>query len=318
MPPATPRPHALRALAVAVLSWALVAASLSAQDFPAHVGKVNDFASVLSPAQREHLEADLADLERDTAAEMAVVTVTSLGGQDVSGYATGLFNAWGIGKQDRDNGVLVLVSPSDRVMRIEVGYGLEPILPDGLAGAIIRETFLPRFRDGAYADGLLAGAARVIDLVRRNETVTPEQRAEYAAAAFEASTSWGVAAFFALFVAVGAFTAGTGAGAKVVPQALFGVVFAGGAMFGAVMLAPHASRFVLALLGVAVAALGVKLGQRPKWRRSIRGMGPGAGGTGWTAGSSSSSSSSGSGSGSSSSGSFGGGSSGGGGASGSW
>ena len=87
-------------------------------------------------------------------------------------YATDLFNTWGIGKKDRDNGVLILVAVQDRAMRIEVGYGLEGILPDGLAGAVIREAFLPRFRNDDYRTGLLEGTARVIDIVRRNETVT--------------------------------------------------------------------------------------------------------------------------------------------------
>ncbi len=299
----------------------ITAVSLAAQDYPAHTGKVNDFAGLLTPDQRTQLGADLDQLERDTSAEVAVVTLPSLNGRSVEEYATGLFNTWGIGKADRDNGVLVLVSRGDRAMRIEVGYGLEGILPDGLAGEIIRGTFLPKFREGRYADGVLQGTARVVDIVRRHELVTDEQRAAYAAAAAaaaaEAGKSWGMAALMALFIGVGAFTAGTALGAKVLTQTLFGLVFTAGGMFGALNVAPRASYVPLVLFGLAVMVIGARLGRRPKWRRSIRGSGAGRG-SGWmvsdSGGSSSGSSDSGGGGGSD----FGGGSSGGGGASGSW
>ena len=299
------------------LAMLLVSVTAGAQEFPAHVGKVNDFANVLSAAQRDQLESDLAGLEHDTSAEVAVVTVPSLGARSIEEYATGLFNAWGIGKQDRDNGVLILVSPNDRAMRLEVGYGLEPVLPDGLAGAIIRETFLPRFRAGDMPTGIVEGTARVVGVVRRNEVVTPEQLAAYAAAAHEAGTSWGMAAFFSIFVGIGAFTAGTGAGAKVIVQMLFGLVFMAGAMFAVVQTAPRASHLPLLFAAIATIVVGARLGRRQKWRRSIRGTGAGGSRSGWTMGSSGGSSSGGSG-GTSSSGSFGGGSSGGGGASGRW
>ncbi len=296
-------------------AWLLLAVPLAAQDYPAHTGKVNDFAELLSPAQRAQLEADLASLERDTSAEMAVVTLSSLNGRTVEDYATGLFNAWGIGKRDRDNGVLVLVSRGDRAMRIEVGYGLEGILPDGLAGTIIRETFRPRFRDDRYADGLLEGSARVIAVVRRNETVTPEQRAAYAAAAREAGTSWGMAAFLAIFIGLGAFIMGTAAGAQVVVQMLFGAVFMGGALFGATQVAPRASFVPLGLFAVGITVLGYRLGRRPDWRRDLRGTSARGG---WAVGGGGGASSSSGGGSSSGSGNFGGGSSGGGGASGRW
>ena len=300
------------------MAVALIAAvSLAAQDYPAHTGKVNDFAGLLTPDQRAQLGADLDQLERDTSAEVAVVTLPSLNGRSVEEYATGLFNTWGIGKADRDNGVLVLVSRGEREMRIEVGYGLEGILPDGLAGEIIRGTFLPKFREGRYADGVLEGTARVVDIVRRHELVTDGQRAAYAAAAAEAGKSWGMAALMALFIGVGAFTAGTALGAKVVTQALFGLVFTAGGMFGALNVAPRASYGPLVLFALSVMIIGGRLGRRPKWRRSIRGSGAGRGG-GWMISDSGGSSSGGSDSGGSGGSDFGGGSSGGGGASGSW
>ncbi|MEZ5293977.1 MAG: TPM domain-containing protein [Vicinamibacterales bacterium] len=305
----------LLALLVGVLT-----APVHAQELPDHVGKVNDFAGVLDAGQRTALDAQLADLERATSAEVAVVTMRTLGGQTVEEYATALFNAWGIGKADRDNGVLILVALQERAMRIEVGYGLEGVLPDGLAGAVIRETFTPPFVAGDYRRGLLEGTARIIDIVRRNETLTPEQRAALDAAAAEAGKTWFVAAVASPFVAAAAFAFGTAAGARVVVQMLFGLVVAVGGVFGASLgEATRTSLALLVLLAVAVAVWGYRLGRRPKWRRAIRGSGKGAGGSsGWIVEASGSSSSSSSDSGSSSSGDFGGGSSGGGGASGHW
>ena len=117
----------------------------------------------------------MENIEQGTTAEIAVATVSSLDGTTVDDYAVRLFKAWGVGQKGRDNGVLVLVAPSERQIRIEVGYGLEGVLPDGLAGVVIRESFLPSFRDGDFDKGVLQGVTRVAEIVRRNETLTPEQ-----------------------------------------------------------------------------------------------------------------------------------------------
>jgi uncharacterized protein len=288
---------------------------LGAQAFPPPTGKVNDFASLLPAGDRQSLEDLLTSLERETGAEVAVVTVSGLEGRTVEDYANRLFGEWGIGKRGQDNGVLILVARDDRQMRIEVGYGLEGILPDGLAGAIIRDTFLPRFRDGRYREGIVEGTHRVADIVRRQETLTAEQRAALDRAEAGAGRSWVIVAFLSLFVGVGAFSAGTAAGARVVGQLVFGIFFMGMAMFMALLGAPPYGVATLALFAVAVVALGYWLGRRPHWRRSLRG-GKATGATGWVMGTSGGSrTSGGSGSGS---GSFGGGRSGGGGASGRW
>ena len=303
------------ALVILLLASPLHVRPLLAQELPAHVGKVNDFAEVLDPAQRATLEAQLADLERATSAEVAVVTMRTLSDRTVEDYATDLFNTWGIGKKARDNGVLILVVVQDRYMRIEVGYGLEGVLPDGLAGAIIRETFLPRFRADDYRTGLLEGTARVVDIVRRNETLTAEQREAFDQAARDEGKTWGLTAFAGIFVGIAAFMMGTAAGARVAVQLLFGAAFTGGALYLSQFIAPRAGVVALVLFAACVTGLGFVLGRRPKWRRSLRG--PGHGGGRWISQGTNDSSSSSSGS-SSSGGSFGGGSSGGGGASGRW
>lgn len=290
-----------------------------AQALPEPVGKVNDFADVLAPAQRAALQDQLEGLERETGAEVALVTLPSLDGRDVDEYANTLFNAWGIGKQGRDNGVLVLVSVQDRRMRIEVGYGLEGILPDGLAGAVMRETFLPRFRSGDYPTGILEGMARVSDIVRRAEPLSAAQLAALNRAAAEAGKTWRWLWFLAIFGSLGGFLTGTAASAKVAVQLIFGLIFTGAALFLSHFVMPTAAVLVLAAIAIAAAGFGFRLAQRPDWRRTMRGTGRGAGGQGWIAnGGGSTSSSSSSGSSSSGSSSFGGGRSGGGGASGGW
>ena len=158
-------------------SLLLAVATLHAQ-LPAPSGAINDFADLLTTEQEQQLTTLVEEVEDATTAEIAVATVTSLDGMSVEEYAVRLFAQWGIGQADKDNGVLILVAPNDREMRIEVGYGLEGILPDGLAGQIVRETFTPAFRDGDYPRGIIDGATRVADVVRRNQPLTPEQRAE--------------------------------------------------------------------------------------------------------------------------------------------
>jgi len=288
-----------------------------AQSLPDPVGKVNDFAGALEASQRATLESQLEDLERETSAEVALVTVPTLDGRSVEEYANALFNTWGIGKQGRDNGVLVLVAVQDRTMRIEVGYGLEGVLSDGLAGALMRETFLPRFRDDDYRAGILDGMTRVIDIVRRAEPLTPAQLAALEQSAAAARKSWAWLWFMAIFAGLGSFMAGTAAGAKVAVQLVFGIIFAGAALVLSTFIMPIAAVVVLGLFAAAITVLGFRMAQKPDWRLTLRGTGKSSGGQGWLAsGGRGVSSSSGSSSGGSRS--FGGGRSGGGGASGRW
>jgi uncharacterized protein len=287
-----------------------------AQNLPDPIGKVNDFAGVLETSQRAALESQLEALGRETSAEVALVTIPTLDGRSVEEYATALFNQWGIGKQGRDNGVLVLVAVQDRVMRIEVGYGLEGILPDGLAGAVMRETFLPRFRSGDYRTGILEGMSRVVDIVRRDEPLTPAQFAALEQSAADARKSWGWLFFMAIFAGLGAFMAGTAAGAKVAVQLIFGLLFTGAAFVFSTFVMPSEAVVVLGLLTAAIMVLSFRVARTPDWRRTLRGTSSRAGGQGWIASGGGSSSSGRSSSGRSSS--FGGGRSGGGGASGRW
>jgi uncharacterized protein len=123
---------------VAVLALVALCGASANAAFPVPQKYVSDNAEVISAPVRQAINGTLRSLETDTTVEVAVVTVQSLDGMTVEDYANRLFKEWGIGKKGADNGVLVLVAPSERTMRVEVGYGLEPILPDGLAGEVIR------------------------------------------------------------------------------------------------------------------------------------------------------------------------------------
>jgi uncharacterized protein len=132
---------------------------------------VNDLAGVIDRREEARLSALATELEAKTGAEMAVLTVRSLEGRDIEGYANDLLVRWGIGKSGENNGVLIVAAIDDRRARIEVGYGLEPILPDGFVGGILDGEVLPRFREGRYGEGLYAGALAVARRIAREEGV---------------------------------------------------------------------------------------------------------------------------------------------------
>jgi uncharacterized protein len=133
-------------------------------------GYVNDFAGVAG-SQAAAIESLLMELEQKTGSQVAVVTVRTLGGDDLTDFAVRLFERWGIGQADQDNGVLLIAAIEDRDVRIEVGYGLEGAIPDAEAGRILDQAVLPFFRDGDYGSGLGAGAAAIAEQVAREAGV---------------------------------------------------------------------------------------------------------------------------------------------------
>lgn len=292
---------------------------------PDPAGRISDFANILDEATRSGLDQLIERTEAHTTAEIAVVTVPSLQGLTVEDYAERLFRRWGIGQEKVDNGVLVLVAPNEREVRIEVGYGLEGVLPDGLAGEIIRTNVIPHFRDTDYAAGIDEGVRRVADIIERNHVLTPEERQAFEAAAEGRPPIWLMVPFFGLFIGIGGFMAGVGVGSKTGFPLLFGSLFGGIPFLMSLVPFFNAPFWALGPLAVIMAVFGYRTGRRPPgWVREMRSR-PGSkgGSSGWVMGGNSSGSGSGSswsgGSGSSGGGSsFGGGSSGGGGASGRW
>ena len=125
--------------------------------FPPLSGRVVDAASILNPAQERELIDVLKSHEATSTDQIVVVTVPSLQGAAVEDFAVRLGRHWGIGQKGKDNGVLLLVAPVERRVRIEVGYGLEGVLPDALAGVIIQRRILPLFKKGQLADGIKIG-----------------------------------------------------------------------------------------------------------------------------------------------------------------
>jgi len=139
---------------------------------------VTDVPGALRPETVATLNALIGDLETKTAVEMAVVVVASLDGASVEEYAVKLFELWGIGKADRDNGLLFLWSTGDRRVRVEVGYGLEGDLPDGKVGAILDTYVIPRFKAGEFDEGVLAGVEALARVVGQEPVALPSPRSE--------------------------------------------------------------------------------------------------------------------------------------------
>ncbi|MEW6398478.1 MAG: TPM domain-containing protein [Bacillota bacterium] len=171
---------------------------------PAPSGFVNDFAGVLSAAERQSLEEFCSSLEARTGAEMAIVTVRRTGDESIQMYAVRLFEAWGIGKKGRDNGLLILAAMEDRRVWVEVGYGLEGILPDGKVGAILDRYLVPAFKEGRYGEGLSACAralAAEIEAAPAEEAERgPARPAPVSAVAFPVLFGLGMAAFVIFLV----------------------------------------------------------------------------------------------------------------------
>jgi uncharacterized protein len=154
------------------LAWAGLAlvlafafAALAAPNFPALTGRVVDQANVIPPATRVDLETKLADLEMKSGIQLVVATVSSLDGEEIEPYANELFRTWKLGEKAKNNGVLLLVAPKDRRVRIEVGYGLEGTLTDALSKVIITNAIAPRFKAGNYGEGITRGVDDIITVL---------------------------------------------------------------------------------------------------------------------------------------------------------
>lgn len=145
-----------------------------ASEFPSPQGYVNDFGEVLKPETEEKLEGQLNQLEQDTGVELTVVLMESLQDATVEDFAVRLFEEWGVGKRGQDNGVLLLVAPIERVIRIEVGSGLESLLVNARAGRIIRQKIVSAFKEGDYDRGVLQGVEVIERLVREGEAYLDE------------------------------------------------------------------------------------------------------------------------------------------------
>jgi uncharacterized protein len=137
----------------------------NAADVPYLTGRVTDNAQILSENTRKSLTETLKEHEARTTNQIVILTIPSLEGENIEDYANKVFNEWKIGQKDKDNGILIVVVPNEKKMRIEVGYGLESTMTDLSAGRIIREIMAPRFREEDYDGGITDGTLAVISIL---------------------------------------------------------------------------------------------------------------------------------------------------------
>jgi uncharacterized protein len=188
-----------------LLCLAALALPAAAQTFPPLTGRVVDGAKLLSPQQVQQLTDLSAQVEAASARQLVVATIPDLQGYAIEDYGYRLGRAWKIGQAEANNGIILLVAPKDRKVRIEVGYGLEPIMTDALSSVIINQTILPRFRDGDMAGGIVAGTQAIAEQMKL-PLEAAEQRARAAAAKKakrqDSAGDWMVAAFWIMVVVI--------------------------------------------------------------------------------------------------------------------
>lgn len=165
----------------ALLFGAAVAAAgaaepAEAREWPAPRGHLSDFAGIVDAASADSIQALAVELKEKTGAELAVVTIQDLGGESIDPAAVDLFQQWGIGGKGKDDGVLIVLALGERRVKIEVGYGLEGILPDGRCGSIIRLVMGPDLRADRFGAGLQRGAEAVANVIAQDRGVALERR----------------------------------------------------------------------------------------------------------------------------------------------
>jgi len=163
----------------AVLALLAPLAARAKPTFPQLTGRVVDGANIIPADEKARLDQKLAALESQSRRQLVVVTLPDLQGYDIADYGYQLGRAWGLGDKQRNDGALLIVAPNERKVRIEVGYGLEGTLTDGLSALIIQQQIVPRFKAGDMAGGIEAGA----DAIVRQLTLPPDEAAKVAAAA---------------------------------------------------------------------------------------------------------------------------------------
>ena len=143
----------------------LTASIATGADIPYLTGRVTDNAQILSTQARRSLTESLKAHESRTGNQIAVLTVPTLNGESIEEYAVAVFKEWKLGQKGKDNGILIIVVPNDRRMRIEVGYGLEGTMTDLMAGRIIQNIMTPKFKNGDYNGGITASARAVMKVL---------------------------------------------------------------------------------------------------------------------------------------------------------
>ncbi|WP_034999689.1 TPM domain-containing protein [Beijerinckia mobilis] len=195
-----------RALFSRLVAGALLFLSLAglafALDFPPLTGRIVDNAGIIPPAVSASIETKLQALEEKSGIQLVVATVPSLQGQEIEDYANLLFRHWGLGEKAKNNGVLLLVAPKEKRVRIEVGYGLEGTLTDALSSLVIANAMAPRFKTGDFGGGINRGVDDIIAVLSTDAQEwqkRPDLRAARGETPADEAIPW-VAILFFIFI----------------------------------------------------------------------------------------------------------------------
>ncbi len=250
------------------------------QPVPELSARVTDLTGTLAPAERQALEAKLADWEARTTNQIAVLIVPTTKPETIEEYSIRVADAWKVGQKGRDNGAILLVAKNDKQMRIEVGYGFEGVLTDATSRRIIAEAIAPLFSRGQFAAGIGAGVDRIIDVVSEGKPLpAAEPRRRAPARGFDVGTLALIAlvavpALGAILRAILGNVGGSVVGAGLVGAAAW--LFAGSLLLAAVAA-------IIALVIISFSALGGR--GRGLWFPGAGGWGGGGfGGGGWGGG----------------------------------
>jgi len=187
-----------------ILATLCLATPLLALEVPFLSGRIVDQAGILSGNSMAQINASLERLETETGAQVAVLTVASLQDEPIETYSLKVVEKWKLGKKGQDNGVLFLIAPKDRRMRIEVGYGLEGVIPDALSNRILDTIVAPQFKQGNFDGGVLLGVDALEKLVRKEPVPELQKKARRAPTGKSAALLIKLIFFILFFVIVAA------------------------------------------------------------------------------------------------------------------
>ena len=172
----------LRQIVTLLIATLLLPTAAQAQNFPALTGPVVDAANILPPESEARLTQKLVGLKAQSQREVTVVTLASLEGYDIADYGNRLLRHWQLGDKARNDGAILIIAPNERKLRVEVGYGLEPVLTDGLSFLIINRQIVPKFKAGDMPAGIEAGTDAIIQ-----QLTLPADQAQQIAAKADAN-----------------------------------------------------------------------------------------------------------------------------------
>lgn len=167
-----------RAASICLGVMLAVAAAVPALEVPYLTGRVNDYAGMLDPEEESRVAARLEALEQANGAQVVVLTIPSLEGEVLEDYSLRVAETWGLGNEEVDNGLLFLIARDDRKLRLEVGYGLEGVIPDVLAGRILRNVVQPEFRAGRFAAGIEAAVETIATAIEGGDVSSLAQSSD--------------------------------------------------------------------------------------------------------------------------------------------